>query len=151
MIINIFTDGSLIRKDNTVFCGYGIYFPNKENKNISKKFTKTPITNNRAELYSIYKSLKICKKINKQHTINQINIYSDSEYCVKTINIWHEKWTLTNKEYKNKDLIDKIIKYKNLFNNTLNIIHIKSHTNKKDFLSIGNDNADKLAKNGALK
>jgi hypothetical protein len=31
-IIDIYTDGSLIRNKNKVLCGYGIYFPNKEYK-----------------------------------------------------------------------------------------------------------------------
>lgn len=66
MDIDIFTDGSLIRKKGKIYCGYGIYFPNGENNNISKKFDKGLITNNRAELYAIYKSLKICKKILKE-------------------------------------------------------------------------------------
>ena len=56
MNIDIFTDGSLTRKKGKIYCGYGVYFPNGENNNISKKFDKGLITNNRAELYAIQKS-----------------------------------------------------------------------------------------------
>ena len=150
MDIDIFTDGSLMRKSGDVYCGYGIYFPNGENDNISKKFDKGLITNNRAELYAIYKSLKICKKILKEKEIEKINIYSDSEYSVKTLTIWYKKWIDNKKNYKNKDIIDKVIKLINKLN-IVNFIHIKAHTGKNDYYSLSNNKADELAKEGALK
>lgn len=150
MDIDIFTDGSLIRKKGKIYCGYGIYFPNGENDNISKKFDKGLITNNRAELYAIYKSLKICKKILKEKEIKKINIYSDSEYSVKTLTIWYKNWIKNGKDYKNKDIIDKIIKLINKLNN-VNFIHIKSHTGENNYYSLSNNQADELAKSGALK
>ena len=151
MNIDIFTDGSLMKKNNVVYCGYGIHFPNGEYEDQSKSFTKTPITNNRAELYAIYKSLSICKKIFKNNKINLINIYSDSEYCVNIYNKWYKKWILINKDYKNKDIIDKTIKQIDFFKNvsTLKFIHVKAHTQNKNYQSICNNVADKLAKNGA--
>ena len=150
MNIDIFTDGSLIRKKGKIYCGYGIYFPNGENDNISKKFDKGLITNNRSELYAIYKSLKICKKILKEKEIEKINIYSDSEYSVKTLTIWYKNWIKNGKDYKNKDIIDKIIKLINKLNN-VNFIHIKAHTGENDYYSLSNNQADELAKGGALK
>jgi ribonuclease HI len=150
MNIDIFTDGSLIRKKGKIYCGYGIYFPNCENNNISEKFDKGLITNNRAELYAIYKSLKICKKILKEKEIEKINIYSDSEYSVKTLTIWYKNWIKNGKDYKNKDIIDKIIKLINKLNN-VNFIHIKAHTGENDYYSLSNNQADELAKGGALK
>ena len=150
MEIDIFTDGSLIRKKGDIYCGYGIYFPNGENDNISKKFDKGLITNNRAELYAIYKSLKICKKILKEKKIEKINIYSDSEYSIKTFTIWYKKWIKNGKDYKNKDIIDKTVKLINKLNN-VNFIHIKAHTGKNDYYSLCNNQADELAKGGALK
>ena len=102
-IINIFTDGSLVKKGKNIYCGYGIYFPNSEYKPISRKFTHEPITNNRAELYAILKSIVICNIINlkrfknKKTQIEIINIYSDSEYSVKTFNEWLPKWLKTKK------------------------------------------------------
>ena len=150
MNIDIFTDGSLIRKKGKIYCGYGIYFPNSENDSISKKFDKGLITNNRAELYAIYKSLKICKKILKEKEIEKINIYSDSEYSVKTLTIWYKNWIKNGKDYKNKDIIDKTIKLINKLNN-VNFIHIKAHTGENDYYSLSNNQADELAKGGALK
>jgi ribonuclease HI len=156
-IINVYTDGSYIKKNNNVFCGYGIYFPNGEYKSISRKFTHEPITNNRAELYAIYKAIILCniinnKKIkNKENGVTEINIYSDSEYSIKTFNKWLPKWKKSLKAYLNFDIIDEI---DNAIHNVpfkINFIHIRSHTGKNDVHSISNDIVDKLAKNGALK
>ena len=150
MNIDIFTDGSLTRKKGKIYCGYGVYFPNGENNNISKKFDKGLIKNNRAELYAIYKSLKICKKILKKKEIEKINIYSDSEYSIKTFTVWYKNWIKNGKEYKNKDIINKTVKLINKLN-IVNFIHIKSHTGKNDYYSLCNNCADELAKGGALK
>lgn len=156
-IINVYTDGSLIKKNGKVYCGYGIYFPNNEYKLISRKFTHEPITNNRAELYAILKVLVICNKINlnrikkNQDEIKQVNIYSDSEYSVKTFNEWLPKWKINKKAYLNSDIINEIdimmqnASYKIIF------IHIKAHTGKSDQHSVANDIVDKLAKKGAFR
>jgi ribonuclease HI len=148
--IDIYTDGSLIRRNGTIYCGYGIYFPNGECRNISRKFIHTPITNNRAELYAIYKSIKITNVINKKIKIKNVNIYSDSEYSVKTLTIWYPKWIENRKDYLNKDIIDNIISLINISPYKINFFHIRAHTNNKDEKSINNEIVDKLAKDGAL-
>jgi ribonuclease HI len=152
MSVSVYTDGSLIKKKNIVNCGYGIYFPNNELKNISKKFMIEPITNNRAELYAIYVAIKKCYNYNnKVSPLKNLNIYSDSEYSVKTINVWYNTWIDKNKKiYLNKDIIDKIMILKSKCPFEINIIHIKSHTGLNDVHSINNDMADKLAKQGAF-
>ncbi len=156
-IIEVYTDGSLIKKDNKIYCGYGIYFPNHEYKSISRRFTHEPITNNRAELYAILKTLILCNIINmnriknNQEQIKLVKIYSDSEYSIKTFNIWLEQWKKKSKKYLNADIIDEInvllqtIPYKVMF------IHVRAHTNGSDPHSIANDIVDKLAKNGAMR
>ena len=56
----------------------------------------------------------------------------------------------SNNDRKNIDYIkpisDIIKKNKNI-----NLHHVKSHTNNKDFISLGNHEADKLAVKGAKK
>lgn len=148
--IEIYTDGSLIKKNNKTYCGYGIYFPNKEYQKISRKFTHTPITNNRAELYAIYKALKITKKIYNTQKFNSVNIYSDSEYSVKTFNVWYPNWIKNGKDYSNKDIIDNIVNMIKELPYKINFIHIRAHTNNNDEKSINNNIVDKLAKEGAL-
>ena len=165
--IDIFTDGSLVRHGKLVRCGYGIYFPNGEYKSISRNFNHEPITNNRAELYAILKSIILCHKIqnarlkqllNKDdnskinlEVIKKINIYTDSEYSVKTFNTWLKNWKKNGKDYLNKDIIDEIDEHIQNAPFDVVIIHVPAHTNKKDYLSIGNDKADHLAKEGAYR
>ena len=151
--INVYTDGSLIRKGNLVLCGYGIFFSAGEHKSLSKEYTHEPITNNRAELYAILKTIHICVKLNdnNNNTLRVLNIYSDSEYSIKTFNIWLSNWKKTNKEYLNKDIIDSIDYYIENVLFKINFIHVRAHTGKKDVHSINNNIADKLARDGALK
>lgn len=149
--IVIFTDGSCIKKNYIpISCGYGIHFPNGELKDISKSFTKLPLTNQRAELYAIYKAIQVIKK---KLEFNTINIYTDSEYSIKCLTIWINNWknngwkTSNGKEVANKDIIIKIDKYLKKYK--VNFFHVKAHTNKLDFYSLGNRKADELALLGA--
>ena len=156
-IIEAFTDGSLVKKEGKIYCGYGIYFPNNEYKSISRKFTHKPITNNRAELYAILKVLVISNIINlnriknNQTKIKQVNIYSDSEYSVKTFNIWLPKWKKNKKEYLNPDIINEIDEHLQIAPFKVKFVHVKAHTGKTDKFSVSNDIVDKLAKKGAFR
>jgi ribonuclease HI len=147
-LIQIFTDGSYVKKTN--YCGYGVLFPNGEFKNISKKFTHQPLTNQRSELYAIYKAIKVVNKNNNQ--IN-IKIYTDSEYSIKSLTIWIKGWkknnwkSSTGKDVMNQDIIRKIDDLINSHLGKIEFKHVKSHTGKKDFDSINNDIVDALAKN----
>jgi len=156
-IISIYTDGSLVKKDDKTYCGYGIYFPNGEYKSISRKFTHEPITNNRAELYAILKSIVLANIINLerikngQNEVKQVNIYSDSEYSVKTFNIWLPKWKKNKKPYLNSDIINEIDSHIIIAPFKVVITHIRAHTGKMDVHSISNDIVDRLAKKGAFR
>lgn len=155
--LEIYTDGSYIKKGSNIYCGYGIYFPNHEYKSISRNFTHKPITNNRAELYAILKSIVLANIINlsrvknNQEQIKLVNIYSDSEYAVKTFNVWLPEWKKSNKKYKNPDIINEIEEH--IVNAPFKVVlsHVRSHTGKKDIHSISNDIVDKLAKKGGLR
>lgn len=155
--IDVFTDGSLVRFGSLIHCGYGIYFPNGEYKCISRRYEHEPITNNRAELYAILKSIILCNKVSEERKKNyetiveKINIYSDSEYSVKIFNEWLKKWKVSKKDYLNKDLIDEIDEHIKNAPFEINFIHVNAHTGKKDYLSKSNDRADELAKKGAFR
>jgi ribonuclease HI len=156
-IIHVFTDGSLVRKDGNIYCGYGIYFPNGEYKSISRKFTHEPITNNRAELYAILKTIIIANIINlnrlkeNKTPIQKVNIYSDSEYSVKTFNEWLPKWLKSGKKYLNPDIIDEIQDHLSNADFKVKLIHVRAHTGKNDPVSKANNVVDELAKKGAFR
>lgn len=152
--INVYTDGSLKVTKNGKICGYGIYFPNKEVKNVSAPFTISPITNNRAELHAILQSII---RIKNRYTFDRINIFSDSEYSVKALNEWAPIWEKSNwknsrnKTIENQDLIKKIYHYLQKYPNKIHIKWIPAHTGKKNVHSINNAEADLLANKGADK
>jgi ribonuclease HI len=152
MEIIIFTDGSHLKPSNK--CGYGVHFPNSEFEDVSRAFTKLPKTNQRAELYAIYKAIKI---VNKADPNCNMIINTDSEYSIKSLTVWIKNWKKNNwigstgKEVMNQDIIKDI---DNLINQHLGKIkfnHVRAHTGKSDYNSIHNEITDELAKQGALK
>jgi len=152
--IEVFTDGSCMKKKTGMICGYGAYFPNKELPNLSKPFTHIPLTNQRTELYAIYKAIK---KVHKYDGNININIYSDSEYSIKSLTVWINEWkkngwkTSQKKPVMNRELIEQIDALINKHKGKIKFIHVTAHTGGKDIMSINNDIVDTLAKNGALK
>jgi ribonuclease HI len=151
--VEIFTDGSCIKSKYANKCGIGVHYPNGEYADISRRFTHPPYTNQRAELYAIYKGIQ---QVNKNDKSIDIIVYSDSEYSIKSLTVWIKTWkkngwkTANNKPVLNQDIIMKldelIIKHKG----NVSFIHVRSHTGAKDYESAHNDIVDKLAKNGAL-
>lgn len=150
--IIVFTDGSHMKPKN--LCGYGVHFPNGEFEDISKPFTKGEKTNQRAELYAIYKAIKIISTHDKNFNIK---IYTDSEYSIKSLTIWIKNWkknnwiSSTGKPVMNQDIIHKIDKLMENHLGKIKFSHVRAHTNKDDYESIHNDITDKLAKSGALQ
>ena len=145
----IYTDGSLIR-GKIVLAGYGIHIPEK-NINISKSLENQKITNNRAELTAIIESIDY---LDKNDLKRKICIFTDSQYSMYLFTGTGERYEKDN--FKNKgvdvpniDLIQKLLFIKRKYNIVL--LKVRSHTNKNDKHSLGNQIADKLANEGALK
>ncbi len=152
MQIIVFTDGSYIKNKDK--CGYGVHFPNKEFKDLARPFTHLPKTNQRAELYAIYKAIYI---INKKDQNLDILINSDSEYSIKSMTIWIKNWkknnwkSFTGKNVLNQDIIKKIDELMEKHNGKIEFKHVRAHTSQQDYDSIHNDITDTLAKEGAMQ
>lgn len=148
--IVVYTDGSCIGNGNVnANGGIGIYFPNKELKNVSKVYRHKRCTSSRTELYAILLAIKLIKQsYNLDDTT--IDIYSDSKYSISCITKWAKNWEKNGwiktdgLPVKNKEYICAIYKYFKLYN--INFHHVHAHTKKSDEFSEYNDNADKLAK-----
>ena len=150
--IKVYTDGSCMKSKTSTKCGYGIYFPDKELPDVGKKFILEPLTNQRTELYAIYKAIKF---VDKKYNFEELTIYSDSQYSINSITIWIKTWkvngwmTANKKEVLNQDIIKKIDKLMMKHEGKIFFIHVKAHTGRQDANSIANDMVDKLAKEGA--
>lgn len=156
MIYNIYTDGSASQKG----FGHGVVIFNENNneKNLIAAHSeniKDKSTNNREELKAIIDAIEYSNKSIENFFV----IYSDSSYCVKSINEWIPNWVTKNwknsqkKTVENKDLMEKL--YNLIYDKTLNQIKknlnyrvewIKGHNN-----IIGNELADALATKDSLK
>lgn len=161
----VYTDGSA---EQHKYAGIGVYFGENDERNISEPFYIFPLTNNRAELYAVIKSIETFASFKKDKTLDKLIIYSDSEYVIKSLTIWIKKWKLNNwktaggKDVLNKDLIfwlDNIIElHKDYI--AVEFHHIKelgflSHsseprdkTSEKYKAWYGNKMADELAQKG---
>lgn len=152
--IDVYTDGSLIKyADGSLKgCGYGVYFPNDEIDNMSDPFIIGKITNNRAELYAIYRAIQ---EITKKYSFDIITIYTDSRYALESLTkhiiLWKKNgWkNAKRKPVENQDLIMMLDEYMLKYQGKINIQWIRGHTKKKDIHSINNAKADNLANKGA--
>ena len=147
----IYTDGSLIKFNESQYCGYGIYIPSKEVK-ISKPFNIGKKTNNRAELQAIIEAMELSLE---NYRNKKIHIFTDSQYCIYIFTSTGAKYEKDNymkgnQEVPNKDLIIKGLK---VFRELKNVIFhkVEAHTNYTDVHSKGNDMADTLAVEGSSK
>lgn len=152
--VSVYTDGSYFIKDGVKKCGYGVYFPNGELPNIGRPFTHAPLTNQRAELYAIYKAIYY---ITTKLDVDIINIYSDSGYSIDSMTKWMEGWKrkgwklASGGDVKNLDLMKKLDQITSNYRGKIKYTHVYSHTGYQDEASLNNDAADKLAKQGALR
>ena len=88
---------------------------------------------------------------------DKLDIYTDSEYSIKSLTVWINNWkkndwkSANKKPVANQDIIKKIDEYLQKYKGKIFLHHIRSHTGKKDYLSLGNEMADKLATQGSMK
>ena len=141
----VYMDGACSKNGtNEATAGIGVYFGENDSRNISKKLHDKP-TNNVAELNAMITAFNIVKNDLDEGKI--ITFVSDSEYAIKCATSYGKTQQLGNwvKDIPNKELVKILYEYcKNYIN--LQFLHIKAHTNNDDIHSIGNYNADLLAR-----
>ena len=149
--INVFTDGACSHNGSVkAKAGMGVYFSEGDPRNVSKRIVGKQ-SNNTGELSAILEVFTILQS--EIQSGKKITIYTDSKYCINSLNVWAIKWEKNNWTKKggiqqggiqNLDLIKRgyelCKKYKNV-----SLIHIKAHTGYTDELSKGNEGADALA------
>ncbi len=161
-VIHIFTDGSSNPKKNDC-AGVGVFIPEDETLNVSCKFPLENPTNQRAELFALFKAYNIINQLEREGVCNNFIIYSDSMYSIKCITEWYLTWQMNGwknskkEDVKNKDIIQSILEEKAKALSEIKLIHVNSHTKRPPqdkqpefFIWSGNDRADNLAKSGKL-
>ena len=145
----VYTDGACRNNGKSnALSSIGIYFSNRNLKKInsvSEVLKMNNHTNNIAELTAINKSLRIIKENDIKLPVQ---LYTDSQYSIKTLTKWYPNWSEKDKKTKKNIL---------LITDTYNLIcdikpelnYVKAHTGNGDEHSLGNAIADQLA-NDAL-
>jgi ribonuclease HI len=147
--ISVYIDGSCINNGKiNAKAGYGVFFDFDDQRN-EYGIVNGKQTNNTGELTAFIRAIEILKEeINEN---KKINIYTDSEYVIKCAGTYSDKLQKNNwktSAYKippNLKLLQKIYDLYKPNTSTINLFHIKAHTNLSDKHSIGNREADRLA------
>jgi ribonuclease HI len=143
MDINIYTDGSC--EGNPGPGGWAaIIINNSKNKEICGGERLT--TNNRMELTAAIKALEYCStQEDKQLTLRQIKIHTDSNYVKDGITVWINNWEKNNWKTADKRNVKNVDLWKKLKELTkskqIEWIWVKGHSGDQM-----NELADSLAK-----
>jgi ribonuclease HI len=134
MTIEIYTDGSckgnpgkgswamIVFQDKKIIDQFGDFDPST--------------TNNKMELTAILQALQYIKHKNIK---DDVIIHSDSEYSVKSINLWIDGWIKRHwKNVKNTEILKPISVLKNELQN-VKYVHVRGHNG-----DYGNELVDKL-------
>ncbi|MBK1972335.1 ribonuclease HI [Campylobacter sp. TTU-622] len=133
--IKIYTDGSCL--NNPGFGGWAYILRYKEYEKIGFG-AKENTTNNQMELLAIIEALKALKEP------CEIELYTDSNLMVRSINEWLDVWI--KKDFKNKKNVNLWKEYlKFSKNHKIKAFWVKAHNGH-----IENEKCDKLAKEAAL-
>lgn len=136
-MLKIYTDGAATMKkiDNNYEKGPGGWayciLDEKDNCLYKESDGKNPTTNNEMELTGILRGLEQSLNLPSE----EIEVYSDSAYCINTFTGWvfvwvNNDWTRGKKkeEIKNVDLIKKIYNIITESNKKIKFIKVKGHS-----------------------
>ncbi|PWW76737.1 ribonuclease H-like protein, partial [Tuber magnatum] len=86
-ILRIYTDGSALHNGKpSAIAGVGVWFGDKDSRNISEPLPGPRQTNARAELTAILRAINVAP----MH--REVAIYTDSEYAINCVTVWHINW-----------------------------------------------------------
>lgn len=117
MSYQLYTDGATSKNGTEEAVGGWAYILLKDGLQISAVAKKvSPATNNICELLAIINGCQAASPLLK--SIDSIEVYSDSAYCINCVNEkWYKKWlqngwkTSSKEPVKNAELWDKLIPF----------------------------------------
>lgn len=143
----IWTDGSSRGNGQTgASAGYGVYFGPNDPRNVSARLPGPRQTNQRAELLAIIRALESVDEAER------VVIKSDSQYSIDCFTTWHQAWSRNGwrnskkQAVENKDLVQRGLALINSRSGKTKLVKVKAHIG-----TVGNEMADQLANEGAMK
>ena len=150
--MDIFCDGACSRNGKRFAkAGFGLHvrLDGATLSEVSEPLNREePQTNQRAELRALERALEYA--IEAPEDVH-VRIYTDSEYGIDCITKWAFDWRRRGwiksdgKEVQHKDVIADSFRHWLSVNGRTTIEHVRAHTNKSDWKSLGNKRADELA------
>jgi ribonuclease HI len=141
----IYTDGSCANNGyKNAVAGIGIYFGPQDSRNVSQRIEGKQ-TNNTAELGAVLHLYTIIEEDIKAD--KPIGIVTDSIYAIRCCTTYGKKCADSKwkKDIPNKDMVKRA--YELYSGTNVEFIHVMAHTGNADVHSLGNREADRLAKN----
>ncbi|KAI5787074.1 ribonuclease H-like domain-containing protein [Geopyxis carbonaria] len=148
-VLRIYTDGSALGNGKSAsMAGVGVWFGDQDTRNISEPLLGPRQTNQRAELTAILRAINVAP------IHREVLIFTDSQYAINCVTVWHLNWGRNNwttslgKPVENRDLIQEIletIETRKDYGSRTRFEWVKGHTGRND----GNSQADRLAVQGA--
>lgn len=149
--MDIFTDGACFNNGRRgARAGMGLYVKvnGADHTSVSEALERSePQTNQRAELRALERALEFATEASDM----TIRIFTDSEYSINCITKWAYDWRKNNwcranhKVVQHQDVIANANALWDAVKDRTTIEHVKAHTNRHDWKSIGNHKADQYA------
>ena len=144
----VFTDGACSNNGSSrARAGYAVVWPYDRRLDTSKRLQGGEQTNNRAEFSALIEAQRIADTIDPGQQ-KPLYVYTDSELLINSITKWLPGWKRNNwkksdkKPVLNQDLLREIDKNPR----PLVFKHVRAHTGRKDWESLHNHEADRLAR-----
>jgi ribonuclease HI len=143
----IFTDGACSNNQDRARrrAAAGVFISKGHELNVSQVLPGESHTNQRAELFALYKGLQVVETLKLQSA----RVVTDSTYAIGCVAKWYDSWERAG--FVGKQNLDLIRPARELYVQLreqgvdLELQHVKAHTGKDDPLSLGNAEADRLA------
>ena len=157
-VVRVFCDGACERNGQPgAKAGYGVYAARPDGTSLMRHSAPLhehePHTNQRAELRAMLYALGYAGATTLRGA--RVEIYSDSRYAIDCLTKWAPGWILSDwiKSDKKPVLHSDLIKsaYDMLLRTEGRVVlkYVPAHTGLGDLLSLGNAEADRLAREGA--
>ncbi|KAK4698782.1 ribonuclease HI, partial [Phenoliferia sp. Uapishka_3] len=142
----VYTDGSHYPQ---LGAGIGVWWESSDlrSSNLSEHLPGSIQTNNRAELTAI---IRVLERAAREFPLRWLHIFSDSQLIIRSLCHWAPKWSQTGwinssgKPVQNYDLLKKAVILLQRREAPVKLSYVKAHEG-----TLGNEEADKLAKAGA--